>query len=374
MTRVIVVQPEIPAYRIGFFARLSEHFGDCFSVYGSLGKLGSLSKCADIQTWEQKLGPIRRIAPGLYWQSGVLGIPIKRGDILVVWGNPRGVSNLALLLKARVKGANTIWWGHFRSSTSKNLGTLLRLRLMKLADYVLFYTDNEKYEYLKRFKNTPEGTVFALNNGIETSEIVQLRQPYQACRRADSILFLGRLTQKSQLESLFHALIYPRCSNVGLDVIGEGEEEPLLRSLAEDLGLGARIRWHGAIINEKKISVIANKCKLFVYPGAVGLSLIHGMAYGLPPIVHDNPRRHMPEVAALQPGINGLTFKENDPCSLAVSIAEALSNHALLNKMSESAVETTTRSFNTESMATRFCELITHIGTVAVVQETRSES
>ena len=32
-------------------------------------------------------------------------------------------------------------------------------------------------------------------------------------------------------------------------------------------------------------------------PGAVGLSLIHAMAYGLPCLVHSNRLQHMPEIA-----------------------------------------------------------------------------
>ena len=68
---------------------------------------------------------------------------------------------------------------------------------------------------------------------------------------------------------------------------------------------------------EPDIAQIANRCRLFVYPGGVGLSLIHAMAYGLPSIIHDDRWRHMPEIAAFQDGRTGRTFEREDPGSLA---------------------------------------------------------
>ena len=37
--------------------------------------------------------------------------------------------------------------------------------------------------------------------------------------------------------------------------------------------------------------------RIFVYPGEVGLSLIHAMAYGLPCLVHSDRLKHMPEIS-----------------------------------------------------------------------------
>ena len=65
--------------------------------------------------------------------------------------------------------------------------------------------------------------------------------------------------------------------------------------------------------NEEEISKLYNFCRCFVYPGEVGLSIIHAMSYGLPAIIHNNINHHNPEHAAFTNEVNGLVFDENNP-------------------------------------------------------------
>ena len=79
---------------------------------------------------------MRAIAPGLSWQVGALSVPIAPGDIVVVSGGPRCLSNIALLLWARLKGARTIWWGQYWSASSRRWRFALRVALgsMKVVE------------------------------------------------------------------------------------------------------------------------------------------------------------------------------------------------------------------------------------------------
>lgn len=357
MPSVLIIQPAVPAYRLGFFSRLAERFEASFSVYASPGTLGVLTERATRPSWERPLGPMRSLAPGLFWQTGALSIPIARGDIVVVSGAPRCLSNIALLIKARLKGAKTIWWGHYWSSTSRPWRAGLRMVLMQLADAILFYTDREVEEYLATRKNNRK-PIAALNNGIETDEIVRLREPYDPATRSRDLLFIGRLTEKAELGILLEALALPACAGVTLDVIGEGEEEQSLHRRATELGLADRVAWHGGTTDELWIAEIANQCRLLVYPGSVGLSLIHAFAYGLPAIVHDNRWKHMPEIAALRVGTNGLTYREGSSISLADTIKTLLGDRLTMKRMSSEVVAMTDKTFNTKDMADRFYEFI----------------
>jgi glycosyltransferase involved in cell wall biosynthesis len=362
---VTIVQPVVPNYRIGLFERLREQFGSGFVVYASKQEMGILTEHAAQLSWERRLGPIRPLLFGLHWQHGIFNIPIRKGDVVIVSGAPRCLSNLLLLLKARMKGARTIWWGHYWSSTSVRWRAAARLMLMTLSDGVLFYTEREIEEFLARVgSGAGRSRVFALNNGIETAEIVALRSRFDAATRPRDLLFLGRLTDKAELGALLEALAMPCCQGISLDVIGAGDlqAEHALKERARELGLQERVVWQGATTDERKIAAIANQCKLFVYPGAVGLSLVHALSYGLPAIVHDDRWTHMPEIAALTPGANGLVFKRGDPASLAHVIAEALADPVRLNVLSMEAVETTRRSFNAEDMAERFGDAILAMG------------
>jgi glycosyltransferase involved in cell wall biosynthesis len=357
--RITVVQPALPAYRRGLFERMARRFGSRFAVYASPDEnLAGLADGFRQSEWERPLGPMRRLLPGLEWQSGALSIPIARGDVLIVCGAPRCLSTLALIAKGKVRGARTVWWGHYWSASSRSWRAAIRYALMRIPDAILFYTEQEVAEYHSAGRRQKGKPVYGLDNGIETDDIVRLRAPYHAASRPRGLMFIGRLTPKAELGLLLDALALAPCAGVTLDVIGGGEEEENLRRRCAELGLTGRVSFHGAIGDEARIAAIANDCRAFVYPGGVGLSLIHALAYGLPAIIHDNRWTHMPEIAALRAGINGATFREGDAASLAGAIARLLADPARLDVMSAAAAATTDASFNAAAMSARFCAAI----------------
>src|SRR5690606_13649781 len=101
-----------------------------------------------------------------------------------------------------------------------------------------------------------------------------------------------------------------------------------------------------------------NKCRLFVYPGGVGLSVLHAMAYGLPVVVHDDRWRHMPEVAAFYRAGSGKTFAPGNSQSLASAILEVLEFTAVDNSWSKASIKVADTEFNTQEMTNRFCALV----------------
>lgn len=355
--RYIVVQPSVPFYRLGLFSRLAKELGRDFTVYASFEDLGVLSESTTLPEWRTSLGSIFAIAPGLFWQRGALSFPIQRGDIVVVSGAPRCISNLALLVKARLMGAKTVWWGHYWSATSRNWSSRLRLFAMRFADSVLFYTDKEVEAHRARKHRSDRQLVFALNNGVETTAIAEFRALYDAERRPRDLLFIGRITNKCELNLLLEALTYSKCASVTLDVVGAGDDKDALQRRLAECQLGDRVVLHGGMTDEARIADIANQCKLFVYPGSVGLSLIHALAYGLPSVVHDDRKTHMPEIAAHEERINGFLFRKGNAEALADTIAGALASPKELNRMSGAALNTTIESFNAADMARRFLKV-----------------
>lgn len=357
--RVSIVQPAIPSYRLGLFDRMAEYFGGDFSVYASdTSELGILTTRRPDARWHRKLGPMRRILPGIDWQSGVLSIPLENLDVLVVSGAPRTFSTLALIAKAKSKGVRIIWWGHYWSATSRSWRAWIRVAIMRVSDAIVFYTDQEVEEYREHQGSRQNKSVYGLNNGIETTEIESLRAAYVVAKRPNDLLFIGRATPKAELGLLLDALCRPSCINVTLVVLGDSNCLGILKERAEILGISNRVTWHVATIDEKTIAAVANQCKAFIYPGAAGLSLIHGLAYGLPAIVHDNRWEQMPEIAAHQPSVNGVTFPQHDVVALAEVVAQLLSKPNKLEQMSAAAVSVTSDSFNTRDMFKRFIAVI----------------
>lgn len=143
-----------------------------------------------------------------------------------------------------------------------------------------------------------------------------------------------------------------------LHVVGDGEMKQELSGRAQALGLGDKVVWHGAMTEEAEIAKVANRCKLFLYPGEVGLSLIHAMAYGLPTIVHDDRLHHMPEIAAFEAGRTGASFRAGDTSSLARTIADALAHPSTLQTWSLAGMHAADNVYNTAKMAERFVALV----------------
>lgn len=356
-THVVVVQPALPAYRVALFERLSVEFAGRFVVYASSNELDGLSP-SNTPQWHVPLPAIRNPLPGLEWQPGALSIHICRDDVLIVCGAPRVLSTLLLLLRARLIGTTTIWWGHYWSATTRLWRFGLRMVLLRLCHSVLFYTDEEVAHYRANFRASDHHSVSAVNNGIELDPIRHLRATYRAAERSTLLIFIGRLTPKARLDLLLNALGDPALEAVRLAVIGAGPEEHRLRKQAEAPALAGRIEWHGATVQEAQIATVANRSRLFVYPGSVGLSLIHAMAYGLPAVVHNNRWTHMPEIAAFTAGRTGYSFPEGDSAGLAKTLAKALTDWETLDSASAEALGRVETKFNTSHMTDRMVQLI----------------
>ncbi len=356
--RLIFVHPSLLSYRRDFFERVATEYQGETIIYFSPTVVGVLSDIKDMPVWARSIGPILSILPGVDWQKGAVGIPLERGDILVVSGAPRCLSNLVLLVRARMKGVTTIWWGHYHSPTSTRMRSALRLALARTAHALLFYTGAEVLRYRQSVNNQDKRPIHALNNGIDTDPVRLLRVPYVPAVRERAVLFVGRLTAKAELRSAIEALAHPDAKGIELHVIGDGPEGEALGLLADDLGVAERVRWHGATTDERRISRVANACRVFLYPGQVGLSLIHAMAYGLPAVLHDNANDQMPEYSAFESGLTGRCFARGDTAALAATLREMIDDFDALCAFSGESLRRVEDDYNTRAMSKRLVTLL----------------
>jgi glycosyltransferase involved in cell wall biosynthesis len=275
-------------------------------------------------------------------------VPIEKNMLLVVPSDLHYLSTIYLLIKAKWKKTKVISWGHYLTPKQSQFKLFIRYLFWRICDANIFYTEVEVASYEKKYKN--KDNIFYLNNGLDYSEIINNVVPYNSKTRQDQIVFIGRLTKKSQFNILLKSLRYIIGKKPIVNVIGEIQSDQI--SIKDEYV--DSIVWHGAILDEKKISEIMNKSLLFVYPGSVGLSLIHAMAYGLPCVIHNNRANHMPEADAFFGSNIGYTFIENSPSSLANAIEKARKNPALLNQLSRNARDLIKNVYNTDKMAKNF--------------------
>jgi len=367
---VHVVQPVLPQYRIPFFRRVQERLdkqGMTLRVYASSrDQLGVESVSADGFTAE--LGPAMSCFLGgrILWQRQ-LNVPLHSGDVLVLNGNPRLLSNYPLWVRAKRLGVPVLWWGHGWSAGSHGMAAAIRRQIMRIPDGVILYTEKEREQFLALGFSARR--TCALNNGLDVESVnaaasawtegrlAKFKKDQGLDRLPNWCVFIGRLTAKSKIELLIQSLPKIR-ADVGLIVLGDGPQAECAKRKAADLGVSTRIVWAGAQYDEPSIAPWMLSASLFVYPGSVGLSLIHAFAYGLPAVLHSISHDHQPEFAAFCEGRNGISFAHGSTTSLAVAVNTLVADSSMTQSLSLAAKGLMQNSFNTTDMAKRFTAAI----------------
>ena len=365
--RVQIVQPVVPEYKAPFFELLAKKNGYEIEVWASIESFDGIksAECEFVRAegWHKLVGVA-------YWQCGVKLSPhLESGDVLVICGNPRFLSNIPLVWQARRRNIGVVWWGHGWTAGSNRLRAAMRRRIMQFADTILLYTQAEVERYKQ--EGFPSEVLFGANNTIDQRPIVGAKANYDSnmveeFRKNEGVddkivvLFCGRLTQKARLEIAIEAIdiLNERGGNHLLVVIGDGEELIRLKEMVAMKRLDNSIRWLGKMydIEAKLPWFMVSTC--FVYPGAVGLSLLEAFCYGLPVITHKNLANQMPEIAALEHGVNGLMFEEGNADELANCIRKISENNKLREDMSIAAKRTIAREYSIEHMAGRFLDAV----------------
>ncbi|MBQ7544789.1 MAG: glycosyltransferase [Synergistaceae bacterium] len=103
------------------------------------------------------------------------------------------------------------------------------------------------------------------------------------------LLFVGRLTRLKGLDDALRALSELKGYAWSLDVLGEGSQHAELEELAESLGIGERVRFHGAVSNDDAEEFMAfSSCLLFPsHSEGMGLVVLEALSIGLPVIASD---------------------------------------------------------------------------------------
>jgi glycosyltransferase involved in cell wall biosynthesis len=305
----------------------------------------------------------------LQWQRGLkLPSGFGRGDVLVVDNNPRILSNFPLIKAARAAGGAVVLWGHAWSPTSGRWRAAIRYWLMNRADVLLVYTDKE-VERLHSLRSWSP-PIRATNNALDQEPMrraiaMQTREQLSKFRNAQGLegkrilLFCGRLRRSPStgLDVAIRALVHLE-GDCHLVVIGNGEMERELRELAQKIGVERRVTWVSALYEERDLAPWFLNAECFVYPGSIGLSLLHAFGYGLPVVTHDQRDKQNPEIDALVDGENGLLFPIGNERVLAQRISQVVGDIDRQERMSNAARRTVAAVYNMDNMAARFEETI----------------
>ena len=360
MNRKVVtfVQECVPKYRCGFYTELNKYYQTiviCDEQDLSGQKSEYCSKFTNVYRVIKNYEFLNTI-----WQFGLFKTEIlKNTDIVVVNGNERIVTNLLLLLYCKMRRKKIVAWSHGRSFNTTKLKLSLRKMLFNYYSAICLYYENE-IEYFKGMK----APIMSLGNGLDLEEIDEAIKKVRNSEITNNsekkefvFVYIGRPTQKARFDLLLSALIaIKRSQNHNFHLVALGVEKGDYLVPEE---LDGKITMAGKVYKEQKIAKYFLSADCFVYPGAVGLSLIHAQSYSLPVIVHSKRSKHMPEISSFVDNENGYSFLEGDYKSLAETMKKMMRTCKKERiKLGENGRKNVENKYNVKVMANNFCSLI----------------
>lgn len=368
--RIAIVTNVVPQYREDMYRRLFMHYGINIHLYCQASIPGmNLNLVHD--KFKNNVTLVKVISlqkEKLSWQFLPVIKIFRCYDTIFFYGNPRVLSNFILATLFKLLGKRTVIWGQYHTAGANRVMEKIRLFWWSYFDYLFLYTEKEAQRYKMLYPG--KKAVIGMNNGLCQGEIESaIAKTSTKCLEAwrtehgldDRLMILScsRLDEKNRFDLFVDCLpdLVEKYPELLWCVIGDGSAEYMLKDMAENKHVSKHILWLGAIYDQDELAPWFMSSRLLVHPGSIGLSLMHAMGYGLPVVTHDNMDLQMPEIAALEDGVNGVLYREGCKKSLISKVSMLLDNPAMLNELSKCALKTARTEYNTEIMASNFIKI-----------------
>ena len=363
-SRVIIVQPYVPRYRVAFYRGLRQvldrHGMELVVAAGvadpTQARRADAAGAMDVQLptrWIRFAG--RRIA---LRRLGALRA--QQSDLVIVEQALANIETYRLMTRRhRAESPQVAMWGHGATYVKPRLGLehWALKRLTNLADWFFAYTPNGARHVVAG--GFPDGRVSVVWNTTDTVRLGALRS--SAVARAPelaealgigdepSALYIGALDQPKRIEFLLEAAesIAGYVRSFKLIVAGAGELEALVRQRA------AEQPWlvYAGIADEPMKVALAALARIMLVPGRVGLVALDSFALELP-IVTTGWSYHAPEFEYLEHDRNAIIARDNLD-DYVDSVVQLLRNDELRERLRMGCRRDATR-YTMEAMVDNF--------------------
>ena len=267
-------------------------------------------------------------------------------------------SNLIFPLRSLFGGAPYLIWslgpsiiGNPPSLYRKALAPLIaafRSRAAGMICYSSWAAERYREMYDKPVWHAPNST-------LSRSEVVE-EGALDLGKFADlpplTAVFMGRVLKQKRLENLLRAISALQ-EEVRLQVIGDGPELPHLRQLADELGIGSKIVFYGAVYDPAQKRRLMQEAQVAVLPGRGGLFIQEAQALGLPVVAGEADGTEQDLVRAATPE---LYLPDAGVDTLAAALRRCASSPQLLREASIAVSGNIRSTYNLETMADRWVE------------------
>lgn len=291
------------------------------------------------------------------YQSNVLSVLRKENpDVVLSFSGHRYISYWILLLYCWIRKKRIVLHtqGPYKQKRSPVFRFMYKIDTI-FSKKIICYTDHSKKSFSKVGINSSKLRV-AKNSILNKYPICPQDKNYGK----KGVLFLGRLREGSGLELLFESLLpIVERYNITLHVIGDGAKRDYYE---KKYGQKDWTKFYGSIYSQERISQISEECILGCYPGNSGLSIVHYMSLGLPPITHDMISKHQgPEPSYIVNGENGFLFDYNNQLESLSKLFEKLFSNIDTIKDAANKAFYTYNSLITPSYAQQIFDILNEV-------------
>lgn len=166
------------------------------------------------------------------------------------------------------------------------------------------------------------------------------------------ILFVGRLNAQKGLAELLDALADDALREASLDVVGDGPDGARLKARAQQLGVSARVRWHGALLQSELVPRYQQAAVVAMPSVDEGLGLVAVEAQLCETPVVAYASGGLPDVVRIDAG--GTLVTPGDRVAFARAIARLLDDPSLAQREGRRAREAMLAHFSPHEVATRY--------------------
>ena len=320
-----------PLYREGIYRKMDDDPELEFDFLAGEESTGgiALMDLGILKGFRGYLHNIYRKGGKLVWQKKAVRKAFsKKYDAYILTGNPGIRSNWIIALLARLTGRPVYLWTHGLHGDERGMKLRKNLWYFRLAGHLLLYGERPYRLLLER--GYPARRMAVIYNSLDYDKQAAIRE-----RIGDRgfirnyfgndlplLVFVGRLTVAKKLNLLLEAMVRLESegSACNLVLVGDGPARERLEKEADTLGLADRVWFYGETYDDHIIGTFLYHSAACVSPGNVGLTAIHSLTFGTPVVPHSDGNRQGPEYEAIEPGISGSLFAENDTEALAGAI------------------------------------------------------